>query len=92
MKPDKKALGCNYAASTSPVSKGSLAFVLQQPGLNDAYRVWVLSRPGRYIEIWEPKKNLEKFRMKTVPQEHPFYDRIVEKSESDLEYATYGLD
>jgi hypothetical protein len=44
----------------------------------------VRSRGGRWIEKWEAMRRLENFRVKTIPPDHPLYDRMYQPGEDDL--------
>lgn len=75
-----RRIACNYAESTKSASKGGLAFVLLPNGGNVHDRLFVLSRSrsGRWIRKWESIKVLKNFRSKTVPQESPLYDKLID--------------
>ena len=84
---DRRVIACNYAEGISPVSAGSLCYVLDanRGGGGDRVRLLARSRGGRWIEKWETRKRLTNFRMKTVPPEHPRYAQLeFAAPESDL--------
>lgn len=87
MSSDLRVIACNYKESISAVRKGALCYMLNSNPGNGGERVNLLirSRSGRWIEKWENVKRLGQFRMKTVPPEHPQYERLkFSASEKDL--------
>ena len=82
---DRKALACNYAESVSVAAKGALAYVRwpNYGNANDRVLLLVRSRGGRWIEKWEAMRRLTNFRLKTLPPQHPLYDRAGQFSEDD---------
>lgn len=82
---DHKALACNYAEPISEAAKGALAYVRwpNWGGGNDRVPLLVRSRGGRWIEKWEAMHRLMNFRIKTIPPEHPLYDRLTWQPDED---------
>lgn len=76
---DHRALACNLAEQISEAAKGALAYVLwpNWGGGNDRLPLLIRSRGGRWIEKWESMRRLENFRFKTIPPQHPLYDRLI---------------
>ena len=74
---DLHVIACNYAEGTNIARKGALAYVqlLNPGGGNDRLHLLVRSRGGRWVEKWEAMHRLTNFRLKTIPPEHPLYDR-----------------
>jgi len=74
---DIKVVACNYQVATSIFPNGARAYVrlLNPGGGND--RIYIIGRShgGRWVTKWEAIKRLGDFRIKTLPQEHPLYDR-----------------
>lgn len=72
---DIRVVQCNYSNPTKIASRGSVAYLcLTGPGNgNERIVVLVRSRSGRWIRNWESIRNLERFRCKTIPPEHPRY-------------------
>lgn len=75
---DRRAIACNYIEGTSPTPQGGLAYVLLPNPGSGAERVQLLarSRSGRWIEKWEDIRRLTNFRWKTIPPDHPLYERV----------------
>lgn len=78
---DRRFIACNYSCATSIAAEGALAFVAPQVGGNlrrsngqPRVRLTVRSRSGRWVQRWEPMRNLTNFRLKTIPPGHPRYD------------------
>jgi len=63
---------------TKTATTGALAYVRwPNPGnSNDRIALLIRSRGGRWIEKWEDMRRLGNFRLKTLPPEHPLYDRL----------------
>jgi hypothetical protein len=76
--PDRYAIQCNFAAGTRYCAAGARAYVrLTNPGGdNDRIQILARSRGGRWIERWEDIRHLRDFRVKTIPPEHPLYQRL----------------
>ena len=77
---DIQVIVCNYRTGTSECAKGALAFVRYAYWGMGAERVNLLvrSRSGRFIEKIEAMWRLESFRYKTLPPQHPLYNRLKE--------------
>lgn len=75
---DRRAIACNIRVPTATAVEGALAYVLwTNPGNgNDRLPLLIRSRSGRWIEKWEDMRRLDNFRLKTLPPEHPLYDRL----------------
>lgn len=73
-----RVVACNFAVATKIASKGSLCYVLlDNPGWgNNRIVVLVRSRGGRWVNQWERVDRLTNFRMKTVVEADPVYDRV----------------
>lgn len=78
MTEDRKVVQCNYLEATGVAADGARAYVTRSNRGNDNDRVMVLvySRGGRWVEKWENTSRLGNFRVKTLPPEHPLYDRV----------------
>lgn len=90
VKPDKRAVACNFTEGTKAVSEGALAYWVRSWSGGGDERIAVLakSRGGRWIQIWEPITRLDNFRFKTIPPEHPRYDderMVFDRTEQHLE-------
>jgi hypothetical protein len=74
---DKRFIACNFRKGTKIARKGAIAYVLwpNYGGGNDRIPLLVRSRSGRWVEKWEAMSRLENFRFKTIPPEHPLYNR-----------------
>ena len=68
-------------------SPGARAYVLRPNpgGGNDRIVILVRSRGARWVEKWENASRLCDFRLKTLPPEHPLYDRVPPATELELE-------
>ena len=85
--PDKRVIACNLSQPISEAAKGALAYV-QWPNrgnANDRVPLLIRSRGGRWIEKWEDMRRLTNFRHKTIPPEHPLYDRLTPYPEAVLD-------
>jgi hypothetical protein len=83
---DRRVVQCNYKRGKPYAAEGARAYMrFGLPGLPDRAPVLVRSRSGRWIEHWEALDNLENFRFKTLPEEHPLYkdERIADYLEQD---------
>lgn len=76
---DRRVVQCNYAESTNVAARGARAYVVRlNPGFgNDRIVVLVRSRGGHWVEKWESRERLTAFRVKTLPPEHPLWDRTL---------------
>jgi hypothetical protein len=85
---DKHVIACNVTEPTSPAATGALAYLRwSNPGNgNDRVPLLIRSRGGRWIEKWEDMRRLGSFRFKTIPPEHPLYDRLDSQTEQALGY------
>ena len=84
---DHRAIACNYAEPVGVAAEGALCYVRwpNPGGGNDRMQLLVRSRGGRWIEKWEAISRLQNFRLKTIPPDHPLYDRLDWRpSEGDL--------
>jgi hypothetical protein len=83
--PDKRVIACNITIPTGPASTGSLAYLqwTNGGGGNDRVNLLIRSRGGRWIEKWEDMRRLSSFRHKTIPPEHPLYDRLREHPDDE---------
>ena len=74
-------MACNLAEPTSEAARGALAYVMwpNWGGGNDRLPLLIRSRGGRWIEKWESMRRLNNFRIKTIPPQHPLYDRLTWK-------------
>jgi hypothetical protein len=77
---DMQVVKCSYSRSTKVCAKNASAYLcLTNPGNgNDRIVVIARSRSGRWVMKWEPIRNLERFRCKNLPSDHPRYadDRL----------------
>jgi hypothetical protein len=75
--PDRKVIQCNYVEATGVAVEGARAYVTRlNPGNgNDRIMVLVFSRGHRWVEKCEDARRLGNFRVKTLPPEHPLYER-----------------
>ena len=76
---DHRAIACNYAEPVGVAAEGALCYVRwpNPGGGNDRMQLLVRSRGGRWIEKWEAISRLQNFRLKTIPPDHPLYDRLI---------------
>jgi len=77
-KPDRVVISCNYREGTNVASPGARAYLVG--GINGdggERRIFLVrSRSGRWVRKWEPVSRMTNFRRKTIPAEHPLYDRL----------------
>lgn len=75
---DLRVTVCNYAVAINSVPQSAKAYVLlhNPGGGGDRLYILVKSRSGRWIEKWEDRRRLTNFREKTVPPQHPLYERL----------------
>ena len=71
---DRYAIACNLTVTTSPCSRGSLAYVLQIGP--DRLRIFIRSRGGHWIQKWMAVKQLANFRFKTISIGDPVYGHL----------------
>lgn len=77
MSEDRHVIACNFREGTKVARAGALAYVrwTNPGGGNDRIPLLIRSRGGRWVEKWEAMRRLHNFRLKTIPPEHPLYDR-----------------
>jgi hypothetical protein len=89
MEEDKRVIACNIIEPTPTAVRGALAY-LEWPnggGGNDRVPLLIRSRGGRWIHKWEDMRRLGNFRFKTIPPEHPLYDRLNAQSDDTLGFV-----
>lgn len=85
--PDLRVIACNYLRPTRACAGGAKAYVLLTNPGNGGDRLCVLarSRNGRWIEKWEDTRRLGRFRLVTIPPEHPRRADLALADRADLE-------
>jgi hypothetical protein len=75
---DLHRIACNYRVGRNTASEGSLAYVIlpNRGGGSDRIEILSRSRSGRWIRKYEAIWRLTNFRVKTIPPEHPLYERL----------------
>lgn len=67
---------CNYGMRVNDIPAGSTAYLVRAVPGGGNKRIVVLvrsSRTGRWDEKWESVRRLKRFRVKTLPVDHPLY-------------------
>lgn len=82
---DRHVIQCNYTEGTNIAPEGARAYVVMpNPGnAHDRIEILVRSRGARWVRKWEDIRRLDRFRVKTLPDEHPLHDRILWDFEPD---------
>lgn len=74
---DRKVIACNLLEARDavvPTNAKCYLSLLNPGGGHDRVQVLARSRSGRPIVRWEDTRNLQDFRIKTLPPKHPLYD------------------
>ena len=87
---DRKAVQCNFSVATAEARVGSRAYVLDYKPTRKRVQLLLKSKGGRWVVKWENRKRLENFRAKTIPPQHPVYEKLSEYwSERAEEFAAH---